>query len=63
MSCRGLSNTKDGAFCAQAMQEGITRYGCPEIFNADLGSRFTAEGFTECFRSRNTSIRVENIFI
>ena len=38
-----LSNTLDSAFCVDALEEAITRYGCPEIFNTDQGSQFTAE--------------------
>jgi putative transposase len=30
-----LSNTLDSGFCVDALEEAITRYGCPEIFNTD----------------------------
>ena len=53
-----------------ALEEAITRYGCPEIFNTDQGSQFTAESFTECLRSRNIAISMDgkgrwmdNVFI
>ena len=30
-----LSNTLDSSFCVDALEEAITKYGCPEIFNTD----------------------------
>jgi len=30
-----------------AVEEAISKYGCPEIFNTDKGSQFTAEAFTD----------------
>ena len=41
-----LSNTLDPGFCNQALQEAISRYGTPEIFNTDQGSQFTIDGFS-----------------
>ena len=35
-----LSNTLDASFCVEALEEAISRYGCPEIFNTDQGSQF-----------------------
>ncbi len=32
-----LSNTLTTDFCVDAVQEAITRYGTPEIFNTDQG--------------------------
>jgi putative transposase len=65
-----LSNTLDSTFCVDALEEAITRYGCPEIFNTDQGSQFTAEAFTDPLRSRGISISMDgkgrwmdNIFI
>lgn len=40
-----LSNTLDADFCVEALQEAITRFGRPEIFNTDQGAQFTAEAF------------------
>ena len=37
-----LSNTLDTAFCREALQEALTGYGRPEIFNTDQGSQFTS---------------------
>jgi len=30
-----LSNTLDSAFCVEALQDAIFRYGSPQIFNTD----------------------------
>lgn len=37
-----LSNTMDTAFCAEALEEALEKYGRPEIFNTDQGSQFAA---------------------
>jgi putative transposase len=42
-----LSNTQDSAFCREALQEALARYGKPDIFNTDQGSQFTSRDFTE----------------
>src|SRR5512132_468338 len=36
-----LSNTMDAAFCVDALEEALARWGRPEIFNTDQGSQFT----------------------
>ena len=65
-----LSNTLDSAFCADALEETIITYGCPDIFNTDQGSQFTSEAFTEILRSHGISISMDgtgrwmdNVFI
>jgi len=30
-----LSNTMDGEFCIEALEDALARFGCPEIFNTD----------------------------
>jgi putative transposase len=40
-----LSNTLDGAFCLEALDEALSK-GRPEIFNTDLGSQFTSREYT-----------------
>jgi putative transposase len=40
-----LSNTLEGTFCLEMLDEALGR-GCPEIFNTDQGSQFTAAAFT-----------------
>ncbi len=41
-----LSNTMYPDFCVEALQEALSRYGTPEIFNTDQGSQFTSDDFT-----------------
>jgi putative transposase len=41
-----LSNTMDDEFCVAALEDAITRYGKPDIFNTDQGSQFTSASFT-----------------
>jgi len=38
------------------LEEAIAKYGCPEIFNTDQGSQFTAEAFTGALRSNGIAI-------
>jgi putative transposase len=41
-----LSNTLGAGFCVEAVNEALSRYGPPEIFNTDQGSQFTNDDFT-----------------
>ena len=36
-----LSNTQPSAFCIEALEEALEKYGPPDIFNTDQGSQFT----------------------
>jgi len=65
-----LSNTLDTEFCVQAVEDAISRFGTPEIFNTDQGSQFTATAFTDLLKAHNVSISMDgrgrvqdNIFI
>jgi putative transposase len=40
-----LSITLETAFCIEAVEEALSRYGKPEIFNTDQGSQFTSLDF------------------
>lgn len=40
-----LSNSLDSAFCIDALDEALARYGTPEMFDTDQGSQFTSERF------------------
>lgn len=42
-----LSNTMDTDFCIEALEEAMSRFGRPTIFNTDQGSQFTSPRFTE----------------
>ena len=41
-----LSNTMDSGFCVEALNEALSKYGKPKIFNTDQGSQFTSFDFT-----------------
>jgi len=65
-----LSNTQDAAFCVEALEEAIERYGCPEIFNTDQGSQFTSAAFTDVLKAQGIRISMDgkgqwtdNVFI
>jgi putative transposase len=65
-----LSNTQDTAFCVEALEEAIERYGCPEIFNTDQGSQFTSAAWTDVLKHHGIRISMDgkgqwmdNVFI
>ena len=53
-----LSNTLDGLFCLEALEEALTR-GTPEIFNTDQGVQYTATAFTERLESAGVAISMD----
>jgi putative transposase len=64
-----LSNTMDGLFCLEALDEALGR-GRPEIFNSDQGAQFTATAFTGRLEQRGIAISMDgrgraldNVFI
>ena len=65
-----LSNTMDASFCVEALNEALSRYGKPEIFNTDQGSPFTRFDFTGVLKAAEITISMDgrgrcmdNIFI
>jgi putative transposase len=46
-------------FCIEALQEALTRYGPPEIFNTDQGSQFTSIEFTEVLKAHHIAISMD----
>jgi len=65
-----LSNTMDASFCIEALNEALSRYGKPEIFNTDQGSQFTSYDFTGVLKGAEVTISMDgrgrcmdNIFI
>lgn len=40
-----LSNTLLADFCVDALEEALSKWGNPEIFNTDQGSQFTSQNF------------------
>lgn len=54
-----VSNTMDTDFCVEALEEAISTYGAPEIFNTDQGAQFTSRAFTECLRRAGVTISMD----
>lgn len=54
-----LSNTLTTDFCLEAVQEAITRYGPPEIFNTDQGCQFTSQEFTGLLQAHGIQISMD----
>ena len=40
-----LSNTMEAEFCVEVLQDALSRYGKPDMFNSDQGSQFTGTAF------------------
>jgi putative transposase len=53
-----LSNTLDGSFCLEMLEEGLSR-GRPEVFNTDQGVQFTAEAFTGRLQSAGVAVSMD----
>jgi len=65
-----ISNTLEAAFCVDALNEAIHKFGPPEIMNTDQGSQFTSFAWTD--RLRRSGVRIsmdgkgrflDNIFV
>ncbi len=54
-----LSNTMDADFCVSALEEAMSRYGVPDIFNMDQGAQFTSYGFTRLLRDAGVRISMD----
>ena len=49
----------EAAFCVEALEEALARYGKPEIFNTDQGSQFTGAEFTGAARHNGIAISMD----
>ena len=65
-----LSNTLGADFCVEALEEALSRYGPPGIFNTDQGSQFTSDDFTGTLKDHGIMISMDgkgrcmdNIFV
>lgn len=54
-----ISNTMDKSFCVEALQEVLSKYGPPEIFNTDQGCQFTSHEFTGCLQANGIAISMD----
>ncbi len=69
LSCR-VSNTMDSDFCVEALEQALSRYGTPGIFNTDQGAQFTADAFTRVLKDHDVTISmdgkgrwIDNVFV
>lgn len=65
-----LSNTMESSFCVEALQEALSRFEKPDIFNTDQGAQFTADSFTKALRGAGIAISmdgkgrcIDNVFV
>lgn len=65
-----ISNTLEVHFCLEALEEALSNYSPPVIFNTDQGAQFTANAFTNCLKASGVQISMDgrgrchdNIFI
>lgn len=65
-----VSNTMDGTFCVEALEDALLQYQKPMIFNSDQGAQFTANAFTGVLKKAEVAISMDgrgrcydNIFI
>jgi putative transposase len=65
-----LSNTLTADFCVAALEDALSHWGCPEIFNSDQGSQFTRQAFIEVLEKAQVRISMDgrgrwldNVFI
>jgi len=65
-----LSNTTDTGLCLEALNEALSCYGKPEIFNTDQGSQFTSLALPGALKEAGITISMDgrgryldNIFI
>jgi len=65
-----VSNAMSSEFCVEALQEALTRYGGPEIFNTDQGSQFTDCDFTAPLLAKGVRVSmdgkgrwIDNVFV
>lgn len=54
-----LSNTLDTSFCTEALEEALSLYGTPQIFNTDQGSQFTSDEFVGILKDRNIKVSMD----
>src|SRR5207245_11046334 len=65
-----VSNTLGADFCVEALEEALSRYRRPEIFNTDQGSQVTSDDFTGTLKRHGIMISMDgkgrcmdNIFV
>jgi len=46
-------------FCIEVLDEALTRFGKPEIFNTDQGAQFTDSDFTDRLKTHGIAISMD----
>lgn len=54
-----LSITLETAFCIEAVEEAMVKYGKPDIFNTDQGSQFTSINFIKTLKDADIKISMD----
>jgi putative transposase len=54
-----VSITMEAAFCVEALEDALARYGKPDIFNTDQGSQFTGTAFTGVLIKHKVAISMD----
>jgi putative transposase len=54
-----LSNTLTTDFCIEEVQEALTSYGAPDIFNTDQWCQFTTQEFTGLLKGHGIQISLD----
>ena len=54
-----ISNTMDTALVMDVLNEALTKYGNPEIFNTDQGAQYTSNEHTEALSSKGIVISMD----
>lgn len=65
-----ISNTLTADFCVEALEEALSNFGPPEIFNTDQGAQFTCEAWLAPLKEAGVAISmdgkgrwIDNVFI
>jgi putative transposase len=65
-----ISNSMDAGFCVDCLEDALSQYGKPEIFNSDQGSQFTSDAFIGVLKRAGVAISMDgrgraldNIFV
>lgn len=54
-----VSNTLDTAFCVEALEEAVHRYGAAEIFNTDQGAQYTSRDFISNLKAHQIQLSMD----
>jgi putative transposase len=58
-----VSNTLDGRFCVECLEQALRVFGIPEIFNTDQGCQFTSEAFTGVLKRHDIDISMDRYLL